>query len=57
MKLLYSATARTACSWRALKSGTLDGRMTIYAKSGIKVNNTKNIDMKGNSAKYPLGKA
>jgi len=31
--------------------------MTIYAKSGIKVNNTKNIDMKGNSAKYPLGKA
>ena len=41
MKLLYSATARTACSWRLLKSGTLDGCMAIYAKSGMKIDNTK----------------
>ena len=39
IKLLYSATARTACNWRALKSGTLAGCMSIYTKNGIKIDN------------------
>src|SRR5262245_38690512 len=43
MKLLYSATARTACSWRAFRSGTLVGCMQIYAKNGILVGNTKKL--------------
>jgi hypothetical protein len=39
MKLLYSATVRTACNWRAVKSGTLAGCMSIYTKNGIKIDN------------------
>src|SRR5262249_20501429 len=39
MKLLYSATARTACNWRAVKSGTLAGCMAIYTRNGIIIDN------------------